>query len=191
MFIECRKLFEFFFTFYDRRCNTDQSIEIEGNPLNNPHIFFAINKNEKYKTKFIYRVHGSRWVYLSKHVCPMLGQRQPNIGPTLRVCWDHYWSHGTYNWCISDFSSLCKADIYRYGNADYSYFIWLLHMNSIKYICTCLYTTGLVCHNHMKITICMICKLKIKLHHIDRWIDRWIVIYWFLRPVVLKHRFWR
>ena len=32
-----------------------------------------------------------------------------------------------------------------------------LEMNSIIYICTCLYTTGLVPSNHMKINICMIC----------------------------------
>ena len=37
-----------------------------------------------------------------------------------------------------------------------------LKMNSIKYICTCLYTTGLVPLNHMEIGICMICKLKTK-----------------------------
>ena len=35
-------------------------------------------------------------------------------------------------------------------------------MSSIKYICT----AGLVRYNHMKINICMMCKLKTKRHYV-------------------------
>ena len=41
-----------------------------------------------------------------------------------------------------------------------------LKMNSMKYICACLYTTWLVRLNHMKINISMKCKLKTKQHYV-------------------------